>query len=120
MQAAVKAHHIKIEADLIPKELLSFLKDHYGKVKVITDPEEEFVEITKSSWYKKIRKQLSAGENVKIYRELNKWTQSELGEKLGGISRQNISNVERNRRAISKGVARKLSKLFNVSIDKFI
>lgn len=120
MQAVVKAHHIKIEADLIPKELISFLKDNYGQVKIIADPEEELVEVTKSSWYKKIKKQLSSGENVKIYRELIGWTQAELGEQLGGIPRQNISNIEHNRRAISKGVALKLSKLFNVAIDKFI
>ena len=120
MQAVVKTHHIKIEADTIPEELLSFLKAQYGDVEVITDPDEEYVEVTKSSWYKNIKKKVTPGDNVKIYRELHGWTQNELGQKLGGITRQNISNIENGRRAISKTIAVKLSNIFQVNVGKFI
>ena len=120
MQAVVKRHHIKIDADSIPEELLAFLEEHYGEVKIINNPEEELIEVKESSWYKEIKLKIQPGDNIKIYREHKGWTQAELGIQLGGINRQNISNFENNRRAISKDVARKLSKLFNVSIEKFI
>jgi len=47
-------------------------------------------------------------------------TQKELGELLGGVPRQHVSNMERGIRAISKKVALNLAKIFNTSVDKFI
>ena len=47
-------------------------------------------------------------------------TQEELGKKLGGISRQNISHMERGIRPISKVNAKKLAKIFEVSVENFI
>ena len=66
MQAVVKTHHIRIEADTIPEELLSFLKKQYGDVEIIIDPDEEYVEITKSSWYRNIKKKLGPGYHDRI------------------------------------------------------
>jgi DNA-binding XRE family transcriptional regulator len=57
---------------------------------------------------------------MKFYREMHKFTQEELGEKLGGISRQNISSMERGSRPISKKAAIQLAKIFKVSVEKFI
>ncbi|MFQ5640366.1 MAG: helix-turn-helix transcriptional regulator [bacterium] len=45
-------------------------------------------------------------------------TQRELGEMLGRIPRQHISNMERGIRSISLRTARKLSEIFNVSVDR--
>jgi plasmid maintenance system antidote protein VapI len=39
---------------------------------------------------------------------------------LGGIPKQHISNMENGKRPISLKMAKKLSKLFNVSIERFI
>ncbi|MBL0716485.1 MAG: helix-turn-helix transcriptional regulator, partial [Desulfosarcina sp.] len=36
------------------------------------------------------------------------------------FTRQNISDIERGRRGISKKVAKKLSAFFNVSVERFI
>jgi DNA-binding XRE family transcriptional regulator len=47
-------------------------------------------------------------------------TQTELGKALGGISKQNISHMERGTQGISKENAKKLAKLFNVSSSVFI
>jgi transcriptional regulator with XRE-family HTH domain len=47
-------------------------------------------------------------------------TQAELGKKLGDLPRQHISNMERGSRGISKEIAKKLSHIFNVPIDRFI
>jgi len=41
-------------------------------------------------------------------------------EKVGNLSRQNISNIENNRRPISKTVAKKLAEIFNIFIEKFL
>ena len=120
MQAVVKKPHIRIDADKIPDELISFLKDKYGEVEIITDPDEELIEIIKTEWYKNIKKTLSPYENMKLYRELKGWTQSEMAEKLGGIPRQNVSNMEHGRRSISKKTAKKLASLFGVKVDKFL
>jgi DNA-binding XRE family transcriptional regulator len=57
---------------------------------------------------------------MKLYRELHKMTQAELGEKLGGLPRQHISNMERGMRAISLATAKKLSAFFKVSVERFI
>ena len=42
-----------------------------------------------------------------LYRELHNLSQAELGEKLGSLSRQNISNMENGRRGISKALAKR-------------
>lgn len=120
MQAVVKTPRIKIEGRKIPEELIDFLRKKYGMVNVIVKEEEEMVEVTSSRWYKNIRKKISPGENIRIYREIHGWTQDELGTKLGNIPRQNISNMEKGRRPVSKEVAKKLAALFEVRIDKFI
>ena len=54
-----------------------------------------------------------------FYRTLMKMTQTELGEKLG-VSKQVISDMEHERRSISKAMAKELAKIFNVSVDRFI
>ena len=120
MQAVVKTHHIRIEADKIPEELIKFLQEKYGDVEVIEDLDEELIEVTKSDWYKSIKKQLLPGESIRIYREIHGLTQADLGVKLGGIQRQNISNMESGSRKVSKKMARKLAEIFDVSIEKFI
>ena len=120
MQAVVKMHRIRIEAESIPEDLIEFLKRTYGEVEIIEDPDEEFVEVTKTDWYKKIRKKITPGENMRFYRDLRDWTQDELGERLGGVSRQNVSGMEKGRREISKKTAKALAKLFDISVEKFI
>ncbi len=55
-----------------------------------------------------------------MYRELHGYTQAALGTKLGNVPRQNVSNMEKDRRPISKETARKLVAIFEVSVEKFI
>jgi transcriptional regulator with XRE-family HTH domain len=57
---------------------------------------------------------------LRIYRENKGLTQLQLGEALGGIPRQHISNMEHGRRSISLKMARKLSLLFGAPFEKFI
>ena len=122
MQAHVKTPHIKIDIKgEIPAKLLSVLKEVYGKkVKLVKDSGDELVDVFETDWFKDIDDKMFPGKNMRIYRELYKMTQEELGEKLGGISRQNISHMERGIRAISKQNAKELSKIFKVPVDRFI
>lgn len=122
MQAHVKTPHIKIniQGDIDPK-IINVLRELYGKkVKLVKEKDDELINIFESDWYKEINSQMTPGKNMKIYRENHKLTQEELGIKLGGISKQNISHIERGIRAISKNNAKLLSKLFNVPVDRFI
>jgi DNA-binding XRE family transcriptional regulator len=114
--------HIKIniQGDIHPK-ILTALKEVYGKkVKLIKEKDDEIIDIFETDWYKKISLTMTPGKAMKIYRENNKMTQEELGIKLGGISKQNISHMERGIRSISKNNAKLLAKLFNVPVDRFI
>lgn len=122
MQARVKTPHIKIEmkGDINPK-VLSVLKEVYGKkVKLIKENDDELVDVFETEWFKNINAQMTPGKNMRIYREIHKMTQEELGKKLGGISRQNISHMERSIRPISKKTAKLLAALFTVPADRFI
>jgi len=60
------------------------------------------------------------GARLKQIRKDKNMTQAELGEKLGGISKQNISHMERDVKPISKKIAKQLADIFNVSVEKFI
>jgi DNA-binding XRE family transcriptional regulator len=123
MQAHVKTPHTKIDikGQIHPK-ILSVLKEVYGKkVKVIEDYDsDEYVDVFETEWYKKINAQMTPGKNMRIYRQNRKLTQEELGVKLGGISKQNISHMERDIRPISKKNAKLLAKIFDVPADRFI
>ena len=122
MQAHVKTPHIKIDikGEIHPR-VLSVLKEVYGKrVKLIKENDEELLDVFETEWFKKIDSKMTPGKNMRIYREIHKMTQDELGNKLGGISKQNISHMERGIRPISKKTAKSLAMLFKVPADRFI
>lgn len=105
----------------ISRKLLSVLREEYGSaVQIIPDEEDEKVDVFESDWYKSTKENLSPGKNMRIYRQNQAMSQSELGRLLGGIPRQHVSNMERGIRSISKKVALRLSEIFNTSVDRFI
>ena len=108
MQAVVKKPHIKLDGEITDK-LVAYLTKEYGEIEGITDVDDELVEVTKSDWYRSVRESIRPGENLRIYRELQSLTQYALGEQLGNLTRQNISNM-----------AVALAQLFDVSIEKFL
>jgi DNA-binding XRE family transcriptional regulator len=89
-------------------------------VDVIAASDDELIDAKKSQWYKELSSKKDPGLNIKIYRELHHFTQEELGRRMGTVSRQSISNMEKGRRPISKASAKKLAMIFNVSVEKFI
>ena len=122
MQAVVKTSRIEIniKGD-IPQKIITLLKEEYGKkVHLTKDEDDEYVDIFETDWYKKISAEKTPGDNMKIYRKIHKLTQKKLGEMLGEIPAQHISNMENGSRPISKITAKKLSKIFDVSVERFI
>lgn len=96
------------------------MKRKYGKALQVKEKDEDYVNIEDAEWFKEINKKMNPGDFVRIYRENYGMTQEELGKKLGNFSRQNVSAIENGHRGISKTVAKKLSKIFNVPIDRFL
>jgi len=119
MQVVVKKPHIRLEGE-IGSSLVKYLRDQYGEIEVIEDEDDELVEVTKSDWYRSIRETITPGENIRMYRQVYGMTQDQLAEQLGNLTRQNISNMENGHRAISKNMAKRLSMLFDVSVEKFV
>ena len=120
MQVHVKTPHTKIDmTGDIPEKIITMLKEVYGR-KVTVSDDDEFINIEDTEWYKIAKARVTPGKTMSIYRKMKNMTQAELGEKLGGISKQNISHMERDVKPISKKIAKQLSDIFNVSVEKFI
>jgi len=122
MQAVVKTPRIEvnIRGELSPK-LIAVLEEEFGKELLLTEEsDEETVDIFATDWYREIQSKTTPGDTLKIYRENYGLTQAQLGEMLGGIPRQHVSNMERGIRPVSMKTARKLAKVFKVSPGKFV
>jgi len=123
MQAVVKTHHIEIKAKgNIPRKIIKFFKDQYGSdFKILNNTEEsEYINVTETDWYKETKKGMKPGDYLRIFRENSQISQAKLGILLHGFSRQNVSEMEKGKRGISKETAKKLSKIFNKPIEKFL
>jgi DNA-binding XRE family transcriptional regulator len=122
MLAVVKTPRTSIRIKgKISDKLMEVLVSEYGKDMQLTrDPDDELVDVFQTDWYKNIKKTMTPGTYMKIYRENRKMTQTKLGKVLGGLPRQHVSNMENGVRPISKKIAIKLAKAFDVSVEKFI
>jgi plasmid maintenance system antidote protein VapI len=97
------------------------LKGEFGKALKIKHekPDEELVDIFETDLYKRFKKRITPGDYVETYRENLGLTQAALGEKVG-MSRAYVCDLEKNRRPVTKEMAKKLSKVFDVSVACFI
>ena len=108
---------ITIQGTISGKDL-RFLKKHFGE-SLTVKYDDDIVDCHDADWFKEVEPELTPASNLAFYRKLMKMTQAELGEKLG-ISKQVISDMEHERRSISKAMAKELSKIFDVSVERFI
>ena len=105
----------------IPDRVLEALLAEFGRqVRLTREPDDALVDVFQTDWYKAVKKTMTPGAYMRIYRENRKMTQAELGKTLGGLPRQHVSNMENGVRPISKKTALKLSRIFSVSVEKFI
>ena len=124
MLAVVKKHHtnqplFQVKGD-IPFKVMEYLKEEFGQDIEVLQDDEEMVDVFESDWYKEISAATTPGEVLRIYRENAGLTQAELGKKLGKLSRQKISDLEQGKRNISKEMAKKLSKILQVPVARFL
>jgi len=121
MQVHVKTPHtnIHLQGD-IPVRVLDVLRSEYGGKLKIYEDEDAPLEIIETDWYKETKAKSTPGDALRIYRENHALTQTQLGERLGQVPRQIISNMERGKRTISLATAKKLSTIFNTPASRFL
>lgn len=123
MLAAVKTPHTEIHMrGEISARVLDALRAEYGQDLKVSeeDDDEELVDVFETDWYRSVKATTTPGDVLRIYRETRQLTQSELGRQLGGLARQQISNMENGIRPISLGMARKLAKVFEIPAERFL
>ena len=122
MQAVVKTPRIELQIQgAIPPKLISVLKEEFGDdLRLEEEQGDEIANVFETEWYRQIKSSMTPGDNLRIYRDNRGWTQAQLGDKLGGLPRQHISNMERGLRPISKNMAKRLALIFEVPPSKFI
>ena len=99
----------------VPKFVVMFLESAFNKalkVEVSDDDDDVAVPFEQTEWYRDIKASMTAGDTVKADRGLRGWTQKVLAQKLG-ISVQNLSEIERDVRPVSRKMAAKLAEVFN-------
>ena len=119
MLAVVNQPRIRIEAQVIPGNLLSFLERSYGKVTVMANEkskEEKAVPFTETRLYKETKAKMTPSENLMLLRKNRGLTQKALAEK-SGLAAAAISDMERKRVPIEKKSAQKLAKALGTSVS---
>ena len=122
MQVAVKTPRIelKMKGD-IPERVILFLEEEYGvSLRQTADDGEDVVNALETDWYKRTMAAMTPGKALRIYRENAGLTQAALGERMGGIPRQHISNMENGRRPIGKENAKRLAVALHVDYRVFL
>lgn len=79
--------------------------------------DDELISVEDSEWFQETV--VTPGDAMRIYRDIHNLTQTDLGEELGGAGQPDVSKMETGRRPISLKTARKLSKIFDVPIERF-
>ncbi|EMF89798.1 helix-turn-helix transcriptional regulator [Leptospira santarosai] len=87
---------------------------------LLQDKSDISVPFRESEFFKKFGHEAGPGNNMRTYRLLAGLTQTQLGQRLGGIPRSHISAFESESRPIGKELAKKLAKLFGVSVEMFL
>ena len=119
MLVAVKKHPIEFNiTGIIPENLISSLRKEYGDANVTVE-RDDMVNAMEMEWFKDLEGEDSPGKNLRFYRKLAGLTQSKLAEKLG-TSKQFISDMENERKPISRKTAKELASLFDVTVARFI
>lgn len=100
----------------IPDCVIGIMRSLFPSVE--TSDDDEFIDLDDLEVLKNIEAKMAPGDAVKADRELRGWTQKILSEKLE-ISVQNLSEIERGRRAVSRKMATKLASVFDVTPESY-
>jgi ribosome-binding protein aMBF1 (putative translation factor) len=103
-----------------PRKIIREIQSKYRRfIAVLPAEKDEYVDWFKTDLYKEIAKEITPGTLLKDLREAQGLSQKQLGETLN-IPGNRISDFETGHRAISKDIAKKLAKVFNVNAVRFI
>ena len=80
---------------------------------------DDMINVEDMEWYKEEAAKDTPGRTLRFYRKLKGMTQPELAAVLG-TTKQFISNLENDRKPISRIMAKKLSEIYNVPASRFI
>jgi DNA-binding XRE family transcriptional regulator len=123
MQVHAKTHRIRVDisGEFIPAALMNAVKAVFSneEIEVIDNEDEEYVNWFETEEHHDIAASTTPGDVMRTYRENRGWSQAKLGEKLGGLSRQKISDMERGHRRISGDTAIALSRVFGIPVERF-
>ncbi|WP_217897586.1 helix-turn-helix domain-containing protein [Fibrobacter sp. UWH1] len=118
----MKKPHIEIRSKRIPSVLLNFLHKQYKPENIMEIEEfgddEEFVPFEETTLHKNTCQKSSPGEMIVAARGLCNWTQAQLAEKLN-VAVQNVSEMERGKRPVSRKMAVKLGEIFGCAPSTF-
>lgn len=105
----------------ISQTFLDSLVKEFGSDLVVEeqDDDEAYVSIKETDWYKQLAAEETPGGNLRFYRTLHHMTQTDLASRLS-TTKQHISDMEHDRKPISKKTAKELSALFKISVNRFI
>ena len=120
-RAVTRTHPIELRfrADL-PEKTLREIRKKYSEWLLPEQGDDELFAWNSTELSREISAQMTIGARIYGLRDAHGWTQSLLGEKLGGVSAARISDWERDRRSVSKDVAKQLSALFHVPVERFL
>lgn len=122
MQVVAKTPRIDLRiSGEIPEKILRALEEEYGDaLQVTNENDDELVDVSTTDWYRETKKRITPGDTLRVYRVNAGLTQTALGQKIGGVPRQHISNMENGRRPIGKESAKKLAAALRVDYRIFL
>jgi DNA-binding XRE family transcriptional regulator len=85
---------------------------------VVEKTDDPIMNVRDCDWYKETKESITPSYNLRIMRQMRKMTQQELADKLG-VSKQQISNMEKGRSPIGKKMAIRLGKALNRPYSNF-
>ena len=106
----------------VPRSLLSEIKERYGKkVRLVEPDNEKSISIHDSRWFKRVSGELTPGRTLRAYRENRGLSRADVAAGLGSAVRKtHVADMEAGRRGISKETAKRLARILNAPVERFL
>jgi hypothetical protein len=106
----------------VPRSILGEIRERYGKrVRLVEPDAEKSISIHESAWFKQIDGELTPGSALRAYRENRGLSRADIAAGLGPTVRTtHVADMEAGRRSISKETAKKLSRVLNAPVERFL
>ena len=100
---------------------ISRIKRYYGSSLHVEDNagDDERVNIEESDWYREMKEKYTPASNLAFCRKEKKLTRASLGSILG-VPKQYVSDMEHERRSISKEMAKKIAVALDSPLTLFL